>query len=1023
MRFSGGVSVLAVMAALWPAGVRAADFTVENGQTLTSRQTLNPGESGTVKAGGTVRITSGGNEAVRTAGSGGSVTIDNSGTIEQLGTARAVRSQSTSTILILNNSGTIGAVGDDTVKTAAETRVTNHGTIWQKGTTPGSGQALDLRDATGGFVVNGSDTNRAATIRADGDDALRPGTNMTVTNYGTIVTNGTVNTKCPDYLGAACAGAPSAHDAIDVGGNRGVTIENHGTISGSRHGVTADNEITVRNYADGTIVGRNGSGVGSDGDGTVINYGLISGDYAGAGKAYNHAGTGATVNNGDGDGVDIDGRATIVNYGTIRGTGAGGVDNGGLPNGSEGIAAGGGSIQNLTRSSLISGAQNGILVDNGSAGPGVAATTVVNEGTIVGVTGYGIRLIGAFDNTITNSGTITGGNGTAIAFGDGNDTLNILTGSVINGLVDGGAGTNAVALNGTGTFAGAVNFQTLTVDAGTWTLTGTQSYANGVTVRSGAEAIVPGTLGNLVTVASGGRLSGTGRLGALDLSGTIAPTGYAAMAITGNATFRAGSVLQIQANAAGQSGSLAAGGSASILGGTVRVTAAPGAYAPATAYSILTATGGVTGTFSGVSTDLAFLNPSLAYSANAVTLTLARNATLFGAVAATPNQAAVAAAFDRAPTNNALYLGLVGQSASGARRSFDQLSGEGLTGAQGAALFAGAGFSGSLAEQAEGWRSGRSASGTLEMTSGPSLTGYASKNSPREPALIGPIGPAPSTWRVWALGFGGTARIGQDTQSGAAGQSASVGGGAVGFDYQASANLLLGAAAGGSGSSFSSSARSTSGSADGFHAGVYGTYRADLFYVAGSLAYSHFDQRSQRTIFALGLADRAIGRFGADEIRGRIEIGHDIRFGTAKITPYAAIEAAQLQTGGFVEQNQGGALGLAVRGRTTSSLPFTLGARLSETFDLGGGMSVTPMVGLAWIHEFERDRDLRAGLVSVPASSFLTQGPRAVANVMQVRAGLDLAVTRNVSVFAGFNSEFAERTSGYAGRGGLRVTW
>ena len=55
----------------------------------------------------------------------------------------------------------------------------------------------------------------------------------------------------------------------------------------------------------------------------------------------------------------------------------------------------------------------------------------------------------------------------------------------------------------------------------------------------------------------------------------------------------------------------------------------------------------------------------------------------------------------------------------------------------------------------------------------------------------------------------------------------------------------------------------------------------------------------------------------------------------------------------------------------------------------------------------------------MPASSFLTQGPRAVANVMQVRAGLDLAVTRNVSVFAGFNSEFAERTSGYAGRGGL----
>jgi hypothetical protein len=64
-----------------------------------------------------------------------------------------------------------------------------------------------------------------------------------------------------------------------------------GFISGARHGITTDVDVTVINY--GTIIGRNGSGVGSDGSATVINYGRITGAYDGSG-------------NGDGDGVDID---------------------------------------------------------------------------------------------------------------------------------------------------------------------------------------------------------------------------------------------------------------------------------------------------------------------------------------------------------------------------------------------------------------------------------------------------------------------------------------------------------------------------------------------------------------------------------------------------------------------------------------------------------------------------------------------------------------------------------------------
>ena len=430
----------------------AADVTISplnNGTaTNTSQKTVNGGDTLTVESGAKLSVpgTNATNSTAVRGGTAGTATINNNGTIEQTGNVRAIRNQTSGLTLDINNAAgaSITSLGDDVLKTNGGYHIDNQGTIWQKGTTAGGGQALDLRDTTaaGNTIVNGSDTNTNALIRADGDDALRPGSNTIITNFGTIVSYGTVNTKCPDYLGVACNGKPSAHDAIDVGGNTNVAVYNYGTITGPRHGITADNDITVTNYAGGVIVGRNGSGVGSDGTGTVYNYGIIRGEYAGAGNAYDHLGNGTTVNNGDGDGVDIDGVAHIENYGQIIGAGAGGVDAGGLPNGSDAIAAGGGTIINGA-GGLIRGAQNGILVDNGSGGAGVTATTITNLGTIEGTTGSGLRIEGPFNNTIDNSGRISGGT-EAIRTGSGNDTLTLRSGSVIVGLMELGGGQDTL---------------------------------------------------------------------------------------------------------------------------------------------------------------------------------------------------------------------------------------------------------------------------------------------------------------------------------------------------------------------------------------------------------------------------------------------------------------------------------------------------------------------------------------------------------------------------------------------------
>ena len=89
---------------------------------------------------------------------------------------------------------------------------------------------------------------------------------------------------------------------------------------------------------------------------------------------------------------------------------------------------------------------------------------------------------------------IQGGGGTAIQGGNGNVTLILQTGSQIVGTANGGAGTNTVTLQGTGTASNAfTNFQSLTMAGTDWTWAGTGTFSTAL-VQSGTLNLT-GTLG------------------------------------------------------------------------------------------------------------------------------------------------------------------------------------------------------------------------------------------------------------------------------------------------------------------------------------------------------------------------------------------------------------------------------------------------------------------------------------------------------------------------------------------------
>jgi hypothetical protein len=177
--------------------IRGGSFTLSNlGQITTSSGQgiqVSSGAGGTITNGSLTNSTA----LIQSAGEGvtvetGNVTLDNYGIIR----STANRGIDTSnadlgTLTITNRAGAVIESTDDTTRVRGNTTVnlTNNGVIYSgpnRLVNPvaalASGQALDFAAAEGGTVTNNVD----GLIRADGHDAVRLGSNMTLTNYGTI---------------------------------------------------------------------------------------------------------------------------------------------------------------------------------------------------------------------------------------------------------------------------------------------------------------------------------------------------------------------------------------------------------------------------------------------------------------------------------------------------------------------------------------------------------------------------------------------------------------------------------------------------------------------------------------------------------------------------------------------------------------------------------------------------------------------------------------------------------------------
>jgi len=235
------------------------------------------------------------------------------------------------------------------------------------------------------------------------------------------------------------------------------------------------------------------------------------------------------------------------------------------------------------------------------------------------------------------------------------------------------------------------------------------------------------------------------------------------------------------------------------------------------------------------------------------------------------------------------------------------------------------------------------------------------------------------TWRAWASGFGADETVHGDTSTGSAAQSLSYYGGAMGVDYQINPNLLFGIAGSGSNGDFTVPGRSTYGSVTGGQVGAYGVATFGSYYLASSTSLGFFHNSETRLLSGFGglAGETDHGSFDSIVVRTRLEAGRRFEnvYG-ATVTPFVSLEIANMHSNGFNEAPAAGAgaFALNTQGGDTASVPATLGLRFETLYGLGNGMSLRPVLSLAWGHDFAPQRNVTNALLALPGSSFEISG-------------------------------------------------
>ncbi len=794
-------------------------------------------------------------------------------------------------------------------------------------------------------TVNGGGAGANAIVTLNGGQVFNTGTGTAITT-ATSGANGTGNSSVV-ITGGAVQAASTAVQANAAGPN------NTGTASIAMSGgsvlSTAGVALWVRHTGRGLARvqmtgGTVSAGSGSSGDGIFAS--STSGAFA----------------------VDVSG-------GTV--TGGGGTA------AAIHVSGGTGGTVNIGTGAVIHAGASGVALRDGDLNrDGVDEigdnATITTAGTLVGAV-----LLGGGTDTLTVTGGAINGNIT----GDGADALNLNLGanSFTHGAAYAISGMDGIVMNsGTARLDGTVAANTLTVKGGTLVLGGNATVTGATSVEGGTLA-VNGTLAGSVNVLAAGRLQGSGSLGNTTVAGTVAPgNSIGTLGINGNFAQSSGSTYEAEVDPASTASDLIrASGSANLAAGSrLKVVRAGGAnYTVGNRYTVLSADGGVSGTYQLTGdTQSAFARLVDNYDAHHVYLTAEKTRDIADA-GGTPNQGAVGGAVDSLPASNGLASAVTWlPDDAAARDALNQLSADIHASTKTATL--------------EDSRFVREAA--IDRLRGAACAPGSATRTPRQPGDN--CQPEDNAARAaWAKVFGAWGRI--DSDANAARLKRDIGGFVVGADTGVGAGWRVGALGGYSHASADTSAGNSGSKTDSYHLGAYGGTQWDATALRLGLAQSWNKLDTSRSVAFAGFAGNMAADYDSTTTQAFGELGHRVALGRAALEPFAGLAYVRLRSDAFLEQ--GGPAALHGAGDTTDATFTSIGVRAST--QAADDIRLRGM--LAWRHAFG-DTTPTTTHQFAGSQAFTLAGVPLAKDVAALEAGVETRLRPNLTLSASYAGQF-----------------
>jgi T5SS/PEP-CTERM-associated repeat protein/autotransporter-associated beta strand protein len=589
-------------------------------------------------------------------------------------------------------------------------------------------------------------------------------------------------------------------------------------------------------------------------------------------------------------------------------------------------------------------------------------------------------------NTYTGGTKVTGG---TLQIGDGG-TSGWVEGAIVDDARLVYARSDTYAFRGQVSGAGQVEFQGGTVlygDGG--------KFTGSVTARNAFVRLDPGAVTSApFTLESGSVLGGTATIGGLtaNAGSTVAP-GYSpgTISVNGAVAFNAGSVYAVDVTPSGQHDLITATGPVTLSSqAQVTVHATPGRYAARSTYAILTTTATVTGRFGGVTSDYAFLKPSLSYDAQNVYLGLTSNERRFTDFARTRNQFALAAAAQELGMGNRVFDTLMTLGEGQVSRAFQRLEGEGH-----ASLNTVIQQQSVYLRDAVGARLQQSESGDDALTAAARATGPKVQSVEGDPSRA-----------LWAQAYGG---FGRRTGTGNAGAIAnSAGGMLAGLDVGVGDAVRVGVLGGLGRSHVDVPTRDMTGSFANYDVGLYGSARLGAVSLRGGLSQSWHEVSATRAVVYPGMSASDSVHGLARDVQAFGEVATEVGLGSVQLQPFASLAYVGIDARKVNERGSGGtALSGTVRGQDVTYT--TLGTRAATTVTWGDAV-LTPSVRLGWQHAFG-DLSPQARFAFAGGRPFDVIGVPVVQDMAVLGTGLAYNLSERAKIQVNYTGQLAPRAT------------